>query len=159
MTQKAGLRPGELAVDLPPASDAGLLFIGRIRTPYVSIEQCPHHRLAAGDAEATLDIDQRFAAALSGIAEFSHLQVLFWMDGARRDLLLQTPRHLDGPRGTFSLRSPIRPNPIGLTVVELKHVVGTQLRVSAIECRDGTPLLDIKPYLSSTDSVPDAGRR
>jgi tRNA-Thr(GGU) m(6)t(6)A37 methyltransferase TsaA len=89
---------------------------------------------------------------------FSHLILLYWLDGSRRDLLVQAPKHLDAPRGTFSLRSPVRPNPIGLAVVELLGVEGNRLRVRNIDCRDGTPLIDIKPYFASTDSVPDARR-
>ncbi|RZK77878.1 MAG: hypothetical protein EOO66_31345, partial [Methylobacterium sp.] len=66
------------------------------------------------------------------------------------------PRAADGSRGTFSLRSPARPNPIALSVVENLGVDGTHVRVRGLDCRDGTPLLDIKPYYASTDSRPDA---
>ncbi len=152
------VRQGEIAVELPPATDAGLYFIGRIRTPYPTPADCPSNRLAAGDAEAFVEVDPLFAPALKDIALFSHLHVLYWMDRSRRDILVQTPKHLPEPRGTFALRSPVRPNPIAMTVVELKEVLGNRLRVSAIECRDGTPLLDLKPYFASTDAVPDARR-
>ncbi|MGE0626367.1 MAG: tRNA (N6-threonylcarbamoyladenosine(37)-N6)-methyltransferase TrmO [Hyphomicrobiaceae bacterium] len=156
--QERVLRPGEVSVELPDATDAGLYFIGRIRTPYRSPQDCPRNRLAAGEAEAVIELDPRFEPALRGIELFSHLHVLYWMDMARRDILVQMPRHLSAPRGTFALRSPVRPNPIAMTVVKLKAVTGSSVRVSAIECRDGTPLLDLKPYYASTDSVPDARR-
>jgi tRNA (Thr-GGU) A37 N-methylase len=81
------------------------------------------------------------------------------MDHARRDLIQQVPGHLEGhPRGTFALRSPVRPNPIALAVVEIVGIEGTTVIVRTVDCLDGTPLLDIKPYFASTDSVPHARR-
>ena len=79
------------------------------------------------------------------------------MDQARRDLLVQAPRHGD-LRGTFALRSPVRPNPIALAVVALLGVEGATLTVRGVDCIDGTPLIDIKPYFASTDCFPDAKR-
>ena len=79
------------------------------------------------------------------------------MDKSRRDLVLQVPRHYGVQRGTFALRSPARPNPIAMSVVRLLSVEGTRLDVVGLDCLDGTPLLDLKPYFASTDAVP--GRR
>jgi tRNA (Thr-GGU) A37 N-methylase len=78
------------------------------------------------------------------------------MDKARRDLVLQAPRHYAEQRGTFALRSPVRPNPIAASVVRLVGIAGNTLSVVGLDCLDGTPLLDIKPYFASTDAVPDA---
>ena len=78
------------------------------------------------------------------------------MDQARRDLVVQAPRHHSEPRGTFALRSPVRPNPIAMSVVRLVRVEGTTLTVVGLDCLDGTPLIDIKPYFASVDSVPEA---
>ena len=78
------------------------------------------------------------------------------MDQARRDLVLQAPRHYDTQRGTFALRSPVRPNPVAASVVRLLKREGTKLSVVGLDCIDGTPLIDIKPYFASTDAVPDA---
>jgi tRNA (Thr-GGU) A37 N-methylase len=78
------------------------------------------------------------------------------MDQARRDLLVQVPGHLAKGRGTFALRSPVRPNPIAMSVVRLVRVDGNRIEVVALDCLDGTSLLDIKPYYASTDSIPDA---
>ena len=78
------------------------------------------------------------------------------MDGARRDLVVQVPRHLGEPRGTFALRSPARPNPIALSVARLLRIDGATLEVKGLDCLDGTACLDIKPYFASIDSVPDA---
>ena len=69
---------------------------------------------------------------------------------------MQSPRHYAEHRGTFALRSPARPNPIAVSVVRLVGIDGTKLTVVGLDCLDGTPLLDIKPYFASTDSVPDA---
>ena len=81
--------------------------------------------------------------------------MLYFMDRARRDLLVQAPRHGER-RGTFALRSPVRPNPIAMSVVRLVGIDGTKLSVVGLDCLDGTPLIDIKPYFASVDSVPDA---
>src|ERR1700737_1925729 len=76
--------------------------------------------------------------------------------GIRRDLVIQVPRHHGVGRGTFALRSPARPNPIAMSVARLIGVDGSRLSVSGLDCLDGTPLLDIKPYFASTDSVAEA---
>jgi tRNA (Thr-GGU) A37 N-methylase len=78
------------------------------------------------------------------------------MDRARRDLVVQVPAQYGDGKPTFSLRSPVRPNPIALAVVELRKVEGNTLHVVGVDCLDGTPLLDIKPYFSSTDAIADA---
>jgi tRNA-Thr(GGU) m(6)t(6)A37 methyltransferase TsaA len=149
------LRPGEVAVDLPATYDAGLYFIGQIRTPWARREDCPKNSGEA-DAVCTIEVDARYAEGLRDVATVSHLIVLYFMDEARRDLLLQAPAHYRNPHGTFALRSPARPNPIAHSVVRLLRVDGTRLDVIGLDCRDRTPLLDIKPYFASTDSVPDA---
>jgi tRNA (Thr-GGU) A37 N-methylase len=76
------------------------------------------------------------------------------MDRAPRNLVLQTPRHYGDTRGVFALRSPARPNPIALSVAELITIEGTTLAVRGLDCLDGTPLLDLKPYFASTDAKP-----
>ena len=105
-----------------------------------------------------VELDVRFAAGLEDLGLYSHLWLLYWMDRARRDLIRQVPAHLGRPRGTFALRSPVRPNPVALAAVELIGVEGATLIVRKVDCIDGTPLLDIKPYFASTDSFPDARR-
>ena len=151
------LREGEAPIDLPAHGDAEVFFIGRIRTPFATLADCPKN-VREGGAEARIELDARYASGLQGLERCSHLIVLYWLDASRRDLVLQAPRHADRPRGVFSLRSPVRPNPIGLAVVELVSVSGTTLVVRHLDCRDGTPLIDIKPYFASIDSVPDARR-
>jgi tRNA-Thr(GGU) m(6)t(6)A37 methyltransferase TsaA len=147
-------RPGEIAVTLPEKFDAGVYFIGRIRTPWTVRDDCPKNARGS-DAECTIELDPRYAAALEGVATCTHLVVLYFMHEARRDLLVQAPRHGDR-RGTFALRSPVRPNPIAMSVVRLVRIASTTLTVVGLDCLDGTPLVDIKPYFASVDSVPDA---
>jgi tRNA-Thr(GGU) m(6)t(6)A37 methyltransferase TsaA len=150
-----GLREGEVAVALPGEFDAALYYIGRIRTPWRRREDCPKNAREA-DAECTIELDPRWAGGLKDLETASHIIVLYWMHEARRDLVLQAPRHYAEPHGTFALRSPARPNPIALSVARLVRIEGNRLVVVGIDCLDNTPLLDIKPYFASTDAVPDA---
>ena len=155
ISNDSSLREGEIAVGLPPAFDASLYYIGRIRTPWKRREDCPKNPRET-DAACTIALDPRWSQGLSGLETVSHVVVLYWMDQARRDLVLQAPHHYAERRGTFALRSPVRPNPIAVSVARLLRVEGNTLTVVGLDCVDGTPLLDIKPYFASTDSVPDA---
>ena len=146
---------GEVTTELPEKFDAGLYYIGRVRTPWTRREQCPKNARES-DAVCTLEVDARFAEALAAVETCTHLLVLYWMDRSPRNIVLQNPRHYGELRGTFALRSPARPNPIAASVVRLVKRDGAKLSVIGLDCLDGTPLLDIKPYFASTDSVPDA---
>ena len=150
-----GLREGEIATELPERFDASLYYIGRIRTPWKRREDCPKNPRET-EAVCTIVLDPRWAAGLQGLEGVSHVVVLYWMDRARRDLVLQAPHHYSERRGTFALRSPVRPNPIAVSVARLVRIDGNELSVVGLDCLDDTPLLDIKPYFASTDSVPDA---
>ena len=150
-----GVRNGELTVTLPEHPDASLYFIGRIRTPWKRRQDCPKNARES-EAVCTIEVDPRWAAALTGVETCSHLVVLYWMHKAPRNLALQMPRHYGVGRGTFALRSPARPNPIAMSVARLLKVDGTRLEVVGLDCLDGTPLLDLKPYFASTDAAPDA---
>jgi tRNA-Thr(GGU) m(6)t(6)A37 methyltransferase TsaA len=149
------LRGGEVAVELPARFDASLYYIGRIRTPWQPRAECPKNARQS-DAVCTVELDPRWAAGLSGLETVSHVVLLYWMDQARRDLALQKPRHYNERRGTFALRSPARPNPVALSVARLVGIDGNTLSVVGVDCLDNTPLIDIKPYFASTDSVPEA---
>ena len=150
-----GIREGEIAVELPERYDASLYYIGRIRTPWTRREDCPKNARQS-DAVCTIELDPRWAAALAGVESCTHLVVLYWMDRSRRDLVVQVPHRYGVGRGTFSLRSPARPNPIALSVVRLVGIDGTVLKVVGLDCLNHTPLLDIKPYFASTDAVAEA---
>jgi tRNA-Thr(GGU) m(6)t(6)A37 methyltransferase TsaA len=150
-----GLRPGEISAELPPHYDASLYYIGRIRSPWKTRDECPKNGRES-EAVCTIELDPRWAAGLAGLETVSHLLVLYWMDKARRDLVVQSPRHYAERRGTFALRSPVRPNPIAASVARLQRIEGNTLFVTGLDCMDGTPLLDLKPYFASTDSAPEA---
>ena len=128
MSEESKVRPGEVAVTLPGEFDAGVYFIGRIRTPFKSRAECPKNS-GQSQAEGRIEIDPRFAEGLRDLERCSHIWLLYWMHEARRDLLLQVPAHLGQARGTFALRSPVRPNPIALSAVELVAVQDTTLAV------------------------------
>ena len=142
MTQT--LREHEIAVEAPHAADATLTFIGRIQTPWTRREDCPRRGQLDGP-DCALVIDPPWDQALDGIEAFEMLDVLYWLHRSRRDLVRQNPAHTGKARGTFALRSPIRPNPIGLSRVRLISRAGNRLIVRGLDCMDGTPLLDIKP--------------
>jgi tRNA-Thr(GGU) m(6)t(6)A37 methyltransferase TsaA len=83
--------------------------------------------------------------ALVGIENYAEFEVLYWLHHSRRDLVLQSPRCDGLSRGTFSLRTPVRPNPIGTSIVKLVKIEATTLLVRGLDCLDGTPLIDLKP--------------
>jgi tRNA (adenine37-N6)-methyltransferase len=140
-------RPGEIEAPLPERSDARLVFIGRIRTPFATRDDCPRQGRQDGPI-CRVEVDAPWQAALKGIETFAELDLLYWMHEARRDLLTQTPRG-GGALGSFALRSPVRPNPIALSRVKLEGVADGTLLVRGLDCLDGTPLLDIKPFRCS----------
>ena len=149
------IRNGEVAVALPDRFDASLYFIGRIRTPWRTREECPKNARES-DAPCTIEVDPRWVAGLAGVESCTHLVVLYWMDRARRDLVVQVPRHYGVGRGTFALRTPARPNPVAMSVVRLVRLADNRLTVIGLDCLDDTPLIDIKPYFASNDAVSDA---
>jgi tRNA-Thr(GGU) m(6)t(6)A37 methyltransferase TsaA len=123
--------------------------IGFVRSPYTGTEQIPKGLGAEHHAEGILDILPEFEAGLTDIEGFSHLFVLWAFDRSQGFALLGTPPNDDRPHGVFATRSPRRPNPIALTVVELLGRDHGRLHVRGVDMLDGTPILDIKPYLSS----------
>src|SRR5262247_3815045 len=125
-TKDFGIREGEKAVDLPARTDAGLYFIGRIHTPWKQRKDCPKNARES-EAVCTIELDPRWAPALKDVESCTHLVVLYWMDRSRRDIVLQVPSPYGVQRGTFSLRSPARPNPIAMSVVKLLEIEGNKL--------------------------------
>lgn len=144
MPQQPELREGEMAIELPPPSDAALVFIGRIRTPWSSRLETPRQGRQDGPI-CRLEIFEPFVPAIQGLELCGTLEVLYWLHQSRRDLVVQRPKHHGSTRGTFALRSPQRPNPIGTSSVKLVGIEGNTLLVRGLDCLDGTPLLDIKP--------------
>ncbi len=144
MVQQTDLREGEVAIDPPPANDAGLVFIGRIRTPWTTRLETPRQGRHDGPI-CRLEIFEPFVPAIKGVEFYENLEVIYWLHQSRRDLVLQRPKKDGKTRGTFSLRSPVRPNPIGTSVVKLVGVEGNTILVRGLDCLDGTPLIDVKP--------------
>jgi tRNA-Thr(GGU) m(6)t(6)A37 methyltransferase TsaA len=144
MVRRNDLREGELAIEMPKANDAGLVFIGRIRTPWTSRADTPRQGRHDGPV-CRLEIFEPWVPALKGVDFYSHLEVVYWLHQSRRDLVLQSPKDNKSTRGTFSLRSPQRPNPIGTSIVKLVGVEGNTVLVRGLDCLDETPLIDLKP--------------
>ncbi len=144
MDRRDEIRPGEVVVTAPEPHDAGLVFIGRIHTPWQSRSECPRQGRQDGPV-CRIEILEPWVAALKGIENFAQLEVLYWLDKSRRDLVEQNPKHSGRTTGTFALRSPMRPNPIGTSLVKLERVEGNSLFVRGLDCLDGTPLVDLKP--------------
>ena len=117
---------------------------------------------ASGGAAGSIELlpGRNFEHALCDLAEWQYIWVLFWFDrneGWRPKVL--PPRSRSGRKGVFATRSPHRPNPLGLSAVRLERVDGLTLHVSDVDMLDGTPVLDIKPYVAYTDAIADAGER
>lgn len=136
------------AKDVVPAIE--MRPIGVVRSPFRETAAIPKGPLAEHRAEGTLEIVPELEDGLQDIEGFSHLFVLWAFHRSEgHDLLARVPLDREAPHGVFATRSPRRPNPIGLTVVELLGRDGVRLRVRGVDMLDGTPILDIKPYLSS----------
>jgi tRNA-Thr(GGU) m(6)t(6)A37 methyltransferase TsaA len=123
--------------------------IGYVRSPYRNTQEIPKGLGAKHEAEGALEIRAELEPGLTDIEGFSHLFVIWEFDRSEGCNLVGTPPSDDRPHGVFATRSPRRPNPIGLTVVELLRREGPVLRVRGIDMLEGTPILDIKPYLSN----------
>lgn len=138
------IRPGEVAVPLPEPADAGVVFIGRIRTPWMERSECPRQGRLDGPV-CRIELLDPWAAGLDGLSRFRLVEVLYWLDRSRRDLVRQSPRRDGATTGVFSLRSPARPNPIGTALAALVAIEGASVLVRGLDCVDGTPLIDLKP--------------
>lgn len=132
--------------------------IGVIRTPFKDLNDIPRQGAGRTKNCGQIEIFPEFQNGLKNVEEFSHLIVLFYFHRAKEHLLIMKPRDHNTPRGVFAIRSPRRPNPIGFTVVRLLEREGPVLNVSGVDMLDGTPVLDIKPYIADGDSHPEASR-
>ncbi len=132
--------------------------IGTLHTPWRSIAECPRNGRQPHPAPAcTARVDAAFRTGLQSLEGFSHLILLYWLGEASQPRLTFRPPFDPQPRGVFASRAPWRPNPIGLSVVAFDGFNDPDtLAVRYLDCIDGTPLLDIKPYLPTTDSEPAA---
>ena len=123
--------------------------IGFVRSPYTGTKQIPKGLGTKHDAEGVLEIQPEFERGLADIDGFSHLFVIWVFHRSQGVELVGTPPFDNRPHGVFATRSPRRPNPVGLTVIELLRRDGRKLHVRGVDMLDGTPILDIKPYMSS----------
>jgi len=129
--------------------------IGVVRSPYRVRGDAPRQgRLA--DTIAEIHIHDAYIAGLENVERSSHLIVLYWLDRAERGELRATPPGEERERGVFSTRSPARPNPLGIGIVDLVRREGGILVVRGLDALDGTPVLDIKPYSPEIDCIPEA---
>lgn len=159
MSDRFATRPGEQELGFDPAArqDATVRFIGQLRTPW-SEGNCPKNVRAARETgqAARIELEPEFAPGLKGLEVGQGIFLIYWMNNARRDLIQQAPRHTDGTRGTFALRSPVRPNPLAMSAVRIVGLDQTNgvIEIDAIDCFDGTPLVDIKPWIETVDLPP-----
>ena len=123
--------------------------IGTVRSPFETMEQVPKGLGAKHETEGELVIRPELAEGLTDIEGFSHLYVIWVFDRIEGYSLMSRARADGKPHGVFATRMPSRPNPIGLTVVELLGRDGATLKVRGVDMLDGSPILDIKPYQSS----------
>lgn len=153
-------RPGEVQLSFDPArvaDDARLRFIGRLRSPW-SRGNCPKNLREAREQGGSFraELDPPFRAGLAGLQAGQPVILLYWTGAARRDMIVLHPSHRDAPTGVFALRAPSRPNPIAVAVVRLLMLDASAgvLTLDALDAFDGTPLLDVKPWLHSVDIPP-----
>src|SRR6185369_8829459 len=125
--------------------------IGIVHTPFTSMDGMPLQSIAAQGVEGTIELEPAFLDGLKDLEDFSHLILLTHLHRMTGFALEVTPYLDDQPHGIFATRSPRRPNPLGLSIVRLIAVEGCKLRIEDIDLLDGTPLLDLKPYVPAFD--------
>ncbi len=126
--------------------NAQLKFIGEIETPFTELEQCPNYTVKNGE-KCTIIVYPEFASAMLGLSVSKKILVLYWFDHSNRELLLQEKLYSKDIVGTFTLRSPHRPNPIAASTVEILEIIDNTIVVRGLDCLSGTKLLDIKPHV------------
>ena len=133
--------------------------IGIIHTPFDGTEKIPRQGRFAENNDGSIVIFEEYSEGLKDLNTFTHAHLIFNFHKKDEDLkLLQYPKGRDIPRGVFAIRSPLRPNKIGLTIVKIKSVEDNIIHFEGADMIDGTPLLDIKPYVPEIDCYPDAGK-
>lgn len=125
--------------------------IGVIHTPFLHAKGTPIQSAVAGNAQGVVEVFAEFAEGLKDLTGFERLWLIYWMDRASAAQLITRPYLDNQDRGVFATRSPARPNHIGLSSVRLLQLEGNRLLVSEVDMLDGTPLLDIKPYVPAFD--------
>lgn len=131
-----------------------LKAIGIIRSPFAQAQGTPIQPCFAEGAQGVVEVFEEYHEALRDLDGFDRIWLLYWFDRARPASLVVRPYMDDAEHGAFATRAPVRPNPIGISSVRLLAVEGDRLRVGDLDILDGTPLLDIKPYVPLFDHYP-----
>jgi len=127
--------------------------IGVIHTDYSSGDDLPKQAASAKNIAGRVELREKYATGVTDLDDFSHIILLYHLDQiSERAPLLTKPRDGDTEHGLFATRSPRRPNPIGFSVVRLDDVTGAMLTIAGVDMLDGTPVLDIKPYVPEIDA-------
>ncbi|PML59825.1 SAM-dependent methyltransferase [Vibrio lentus] len=124
-----------------------LILIGRITTPYHSISDCPNNIQPDNGPICEIILDDVYQQGLLGLKTGDHILILYWLEGAKRDEMIQSWDEETPTKGTFTLRSPHRPNPIGAAVLPIEKIENVTVTVRGLDCLNNTPLLDIKPAI------------
>jgi len=127
--------------------------IGTIHSPFDKLEEMPIQPKGAAGVIGTVELEEQYGAGLADLNGFSHIYLLYLFHKVQRTALTVTPFMDTSPRGVFATRSPLRPNHIGISIVRLLGVEKNIVTVQGIDILDGTPLLDIKPYIAAFDAV------
>jgi len=137
-------------------AEISLNAIGSIKTPY--LETAPYQPVDTDDQEFYLQLKPEYVAGLKTLDSFTYIYVLYFIDRLKTAVTMEvSPPWAAGKEiGLFASRSPVRPNPIGLSVVRVKKIIDDRVYTSGLDVFDGTPLLDIKPYINDLDSKCDA---
>ncbi len=126
-------------------------YIGVVHSPHLELANMPIQPVGAREIEGTIEVYERFAAGLKDLDGFSHIYILYHFHKANRSELEVVPYMDTHKRGVFATRSPLRPSHIGLSIVELLSIEANCLRIKGVDMLDGTPVLDIKPYIEKFD--------
>jgi tRNA (adenine37-N6)-methyltransferase len=127
--------------------------IGIIHTPFNTLEDMPIQPKGADEVIGTIELEEQYAEGLADLDGFSHIYLLYQFHMAQRTALTVTPFMDTQPRGVFATRSPLRPNHIGISIVKIIGVEKNTITVQGIDILNGTPLLDVKPYIAAFDAV------
>lgn len=141
---------------MPAAEPLCLKPIGVVHSPFRTIEEMPIQPTGATGVRGTIELSAELAAGLKDLEGFSHLWVIYHFHRAGAPRLTVTPFLDHRPHGVFATRAPVRPNPLGLSLVELLGIDGHRLQIGGVDILDGTPVLDIKPYVPAFDRAPTA---
>jgi len=161
MTEEKAIRDGEEQLHFDPADrgQAEVTFIGHIRSDWArgSAPRNLTEARALGGGNARIELDPVYARGLAGLEVGRSIWVLYWMDRGRRDLIVQAPHHRPDPRGVFSLRSPVRPNPVAMAAVRITDLDAVRgvIEIDATDAFDMTPVVDIKPWHDGIDIPPE----